>query len=38
MTWFRGLPECQFVPLHEPFAPAEVAAQLAEKMNEAPPG
>lgn len=34
MTWFRGLPECRFVPLAEPLDPADVAASIAAMMKQ----
>jgi tRNA dimethylallyltransferase len=28
-TWFRSLPECRWIPVAEPLAPAEIAARIA---------
>ena len=30
MTWFRGLEECRFLPVGEPFDAAAVAARISD--------
>jgi tRNA dimethylallyltransferase len=34
LTWFRSLPECRMIDVNEPFRPAELAEQIAERNHE----